>query len=120
MGEKSFGEGEILRLSVEDQKRFADALLNPPPIAPALERAKELHGELVEPSPFQVTKMYNRLSRESGRLAESMAWLALGRFRWVALRCPSCRHDFDLLFNLRSGLTILCPECRHEGLVSGA
>ena len=32
---------EILRLSVEDQASFVDALVNPPPLAPAMERALE-------------------------------------------------------------------------------
>lgn len=41
--------GEI-QLSMEEQRRFAKALLNPPPVAPALKRAAELHRELTEPS----------------------------------------------------------------------
>jgi uncharacterized protein (DUF1778 family) len=32
-------QAEVLRLSVEDQERFAQALLAPPPAAPALARA---------------------------------------------------------------------------------
>lgn len=36
----------IIRLSVEDQRRFVDLLLNPLPPAPALERAKEAHAAL--------------------------------------------------------------------------
>ncbi|PIX96383.1 MAG: DUF1778 domain-containing protein [Hydrogenophilales bacterium CG_4_9_14_3_um_filter_63_34] len=32
-------EAEVIRLSRADQKRFAQALLSPPPPAPALERA---------------------------------------------------------------------------------
>jgi len=39
---------EILRLSVEDQARFADALLNPPEPAPALKRALERHAKLID------------------------------------------------------------------------
>lgn len=36
----------IIRLSADDQRRFVDLLLNPPPPSPALLRAKEAHGEL--------------------------------------------------------------------------
>ncbi|GJE62642.1 type II toxin-antitoxin system TacA family antitoxin [Methylobacterium trifolii] len=41
-------ETEIVRLSVEDQKRFADALLNPPEANAALRRAMALHAKNVE------------------------------------------------------------------------
>jgi uncharacterized protein (DUF1778 family) len=37
---------EILRLSVEDQRRIADAILNPPKPAPALRRAFKRRREL--------------------------------------------------------------------------
>ena len=37
---------EIVRLSVEDQQRFADAILNPPEPTAALHRAFERHREL--------------------------------------------------------------------------
>lgn len=39
-----------IQLSLADQERFAAALIDPPPIAPALKRAAELHRELIEPS----------------------------------------------------------------------
>ena len=38
----------ILRLSTEDQIRFAEALINPPKPNDALRRAKALHAENVE------------------------------------------------------------------------
>ncbi len=38
----------IMRLSAEDQLRFAQALLNPPRPNAALKRAKRLHREQVE------------------------------------------------------------------------
>ena len=38
---------EVLRLSLADQKQFAEALLSPPKAAPALERAFARHQELV-------------------------------------------------------------------------
>lgn len=107
-----------IRLSREDQERFANALLDPPPVAPALKRAKELHDKLVEPSQFQVTKAYSRLSRESSELAQAMRRIALGLFRWVSLRCPSCGDDFDLLLNPHSGSAVVCPKCKHEEPVS--
>lgn len=40
-------ESHLIRLSVEDQARFADLLLNPPEPAPGLGRAKEAHRRLV-------------------------------------------------------------------------
>jgi uncharacterized protein (DUF1778 family) len=44
---RTIEEAQIVRLSVEDQRRFADALLNPPPLAPAMERALQAHARLV-------------------------------------------------------------------------
>ena len=37
----------VIRLSVEDQRRFAEALLRPPAPAPALRRAFKRHARLV-------------------------------------------------------------------------
>jgi len=39
-------ETHIIRLSVEDQIRFVELLLNPPPLAPAMKRAMKRHKEL--------------------------------------------------------------------------
>jgi len=44
---KTIEEAQIIRLSVDDQQRFAELLLNPPPIAPAMERALEAHQQLI-------------------------------------------------------------------------
>lgn len=41
---------EPIQLSLADQERFAAALIDPPPISPALKRAAELHRELIQPS----------------------------------------------------------------------
>ena len=38
---RTIEETQIIRLSVEDQRSFAEAILNPPPLAPAMERAIE-------------------------------------------------------------------------------
>lgn len=46
---KTIEEAGIIRLSAEDQVRFVELLLNPPPIAPALIRAKEAHEKLFGP-----------------------------------------------------------------------
>ena len=43
---RAIEEAQIIRLSAEDQRRFVELLLNPPPHAPALERAKEAHATL--------------------------------------------------------------------------
>ena len=37
---------QFVRLSLEDQDRFVDLLLNPPPLTPAMHRAREAHQRL--------------------------------------------------------------------------
>lgn len=44
---RTIEETHIIRLSAEDQRRFVDLLLNPSPLVPALERAKEAHAKLI-------------------------------------------------------------------------
>ncbi len=44
---KTIEEAQIIRLSVQDQQRFAEALLNPPPLAPAMKRALAAHQRLI-------------------------------------------------------------------------
>ena len=44
--QRTITETHIIRLAVEDQRRFADMLLDPPPLAPAMERAREIHKRL--------------------------------------------------------------------------
>ncbi len=43
---RTIENAEIIRLSVEDQRRFAEAILNPPEPVPALRRAFAKHREL--------------------------------------------------------------------------
>ena len=38
----------VVRLAISDQERFADALLNPRPPVPAMDRARERHRALIE------------------------------------------------------------------------
>jgi uncharacterized protein (DUF1778 family) len=45
---RAIEEAEIIRLSTEDQRRFAEALINPPKPNEALRRAMKLHAENVE------------------------------------------------------------------------
>jgi uncharacterized protein (DUF1778 family) len=40
-------EAQIIRLSVDDQRRFADLLLNPPPLAPAMKSALKARKRLI-------------------------------------------------------------------------
>ncbi|HTT78749.1 MAG TPA: DUF1778 domain-containing protein [Stellaceae bacterium] len=47
---RTIEETQIIRLSVEDQRALADAILNPPPLAPAMERAIERYRKLVTAS----------------------------------------------------------------------
>ena len=44
---RAIEENEIIRLSADDQRRFAEALLNPPEPNAALRRAAEAHRRLV-------------------------------------------------------------------------
>ena len=44
---RTIGEAQVIRLSVEDQRRFVKMLLNPPALAPALKRAKRAHTRLI-------------------------------------------------------------------------
>ena len=43
-------DAQIIRLSVDDQQRFADLLLNPPPLAPAMQRALKARKRLIAAS----------------------------------------------------------------------
>lgn len=43
---RTIEEAHILRLSIEDQQRFVDLLLDPPALAPALKRAEGAHARL--------------------------------------------------------------------------
>ncbi len=45
---RTLENAEIIRLSVEDQRRFAEAILNPPEPVPALRRALAKHRELFD------------------------------------------------------------------------
>ncbi len=47
---KTIEASHLIRLSVEDQGRFADLLLNPPEPGQALRRAKDAHSKIVRPS----------------------------------------------------------------------
>ncbi|BEV15907.1 DUF1778 domain-containing protein [Herbaspirillum sp. DW155] len=45
--QRAIEQAEVIRLSLEDQQRFADALLSPPPPSAALRRAMARHGKLL-------------------------------------------------------------------------
>jgi uncharacterized protein (DUF1778 family) len=47
---KTIEEERIIRLSLADQQRFIDSLLNPIPHSEAMERAKEAHTMLIRES----------------------------------------------------------------------
>ena len=44
---KTIEDADLIKLSVEDQQRFADALIDPPPLVPAMKRAIERHRRLI-------------------------------------------------------------------------
>lgn len=47
---KTIEDAELIRLSVEDQQRFADAIINPAPLTPAMQRAIARHRSLIASS----------------------------------------------------------------------
>lgn len=47
---RAIEEAHLIRLSMEDRRRFVDCLLNPPEPSPALLRAKEAHARLIRES----------------------------------------------------------------------
>jgi uncharacterized protein (DUF1778 family) len=47
---RTIDQAEIIRLAVDDQQRFVDLLLNPPPLTAALKRAKRAHSRLISSS----------------------------------------------------------------------
>lgn len=46
--EKTVVEADVIRLSYADQLRFAQALIDPPPLAPAMERAIDRYQRATE------------------------------------------------------------------------
>lgn len=47
---KAIEETQIIRLSIEDQRAFVEAILNPPPLTPAMEQAIARHRRLITTS----------------------------------------------------------------------
>jgi uncharacterized protein (DUF1778 family) len=47
---RTIGQAQVIHLSIEDQRRFVELLLNPPALAPALKRAKKAHSRLIASS----------------------------------------------------------------------
>jgi len=47
---RAIEEAQIIRLSLEDQQVFAEAMLNPSPLAPAMERAVERYRKVITSS----------------------------------------------------------------------
>ena len=47
---RAIEETQIIRLAVEDQRAFAEALANPPPLTPAMERAIVRQRKLIAES----------------------------------------------------------------------
>ena len=47
---KAIEDAYVIRLSIEDQERFANLLLDPPALTPAMERAREAHRALIRES----------------------------------------------------------------------
>ncbi|CAA9892572.1 conserved hypothetical protein [Candidatus Methylobacter favarea] len=50
IAQRTIEETSVIRLSIEDQRRFVDLLINPPEPNPALQRAAKAHAELIKAS----------------------------------------------------------------------
>jgi uncharacterized protein (DUF1778 family) len=48
--ERRIERAQVIRLSLEDQRAFVEAILNPPEPTPALQRAFRRHRELIDES----------------------------------------------------------------------
>lgn len=48
--EEAIARNHEIRLTLAEQKRFAEALVNPPPVAPALRKAMKNRERLLDPS----------------------------------------------------------------------
>lgn len=48
--ERRIEQAQVMRLSLEDQKLFVEAILDPPEPTPALKRAFQRHRELIQKS----------------------------------------------------------------------
>jgi uncharacterized protein (DUF1778 family) len=46
--QRTIAETSVIRLSLEDQRKFVDLLLSPPPLSPAMERDREAHQRLAQ------------------------------------------------------------------------
>jgi uncharacterized protein (DUF1778 family) len=59
---QTIDENHLIRLSIEDQQRFVDLLLNPPPLTPAMKRAKAANSRLIRESRYWQGRPLSRLS----------------------------------------------------------
>jgi uncharacterized protein (DUF1778 family) len=48
--QRTIEEMQMIRLSLKDQERFVELLLNPPALSPAMKRAKKAHARLIRQS----------------------------------------------------------------------
>jgi uncharacterized protein (DUF1778 family) len=48
--QRAIEDAHVIRLSLDDQQRFVDLLLNAPALAPAMQRAKKAHSRLIRDS----------------------------------------------------------------------
>lgn len=48
IAQRTIEDASVIRLSLEDQRRFVDLLINPREPSPALQRAAKAHAELIK------------------------------------------------------------------------
>jgi uncharacterized protein (DUF1778 family) len=49
---RTIEQTQVIRLAIDDQRRFVDLLLDPPPLSPAMERARDAHSRLITKSAY--------------------------------------------------------------------
>src|SRR5260370_41095527 len=71
---RTIDEAQVIRLSVEDQQRFGELLLNPPALSPALKRATKAHAPLI-PSSRQPVHSSSRRSHHDTTAQTLTPWV---------------------------------------------
>jgi len=68
MARRTIEEAHVIRLSVDDQRRFAELLPDPPALPPAMKRAREAHAGFMRSSTDATVPDCDSVGSESERL----------------------------------------------------
>lgn len=50
LAQRTIEETNFIRLSIDDQRRFVELLIEPPELSPVMKRAAKAHGDLIQNS----------------------------------------------------------------------